>query len=473
MGDCVRQTNAVRLLISISYSSFLNFPSSPSDRDMSSVHETNDHLMERGEFSGQDFQLASSKHWLWFWVALLGASLPMLIPYLVEMWSYEHYRYIPFVFLVVGYLVWTRSDRVIRPPAGWLGWTMVICGVIAILVAVLAPSTWFAGVGFVILSAAFVGSMRGPDDPSLLGSAVPLLMLTQIPLGQDQKLINRLQQVTTDLSSVALDVLGVPHSVEGNTMQLVSRELFVAEACSGIQSVFTLAFIACVIVAINRRRLWLTPIYLLISVLLAIAGNTLRVSAVAVAEHWFAVDLSEGWQHDVLGYVTLGIATLFLLSFDQLIVTLLHPANVGGSSSMDSPLIRVWNYLVADWHFSNDDGVYGGSSASRSTKKTRARLAGQASFKPHWLDDSDWRIRSTRFGCCSPSDQGRNQPGSKTAVEFLRGLQSQARVAPRDVPDHDCWSASSQSRWKATSIRTERRPLGCPNRSTVARSDRC
>ena len=384
MGDCVRQTNAVRLLISINYSSFLNFPSSPSDRDMSSVHETNDRLMERGEFSGQDFQLASSKHWLWFWVALLGASLPMLIPYLVEMWSYEHYRYIPFVFLVVGYLVWTRSDRVIRPPAGWLGWTMVICGVIAILIAVLAPSTWFAGVGFVILSAAFVGSMRGPDDPSLLGSAVPLLMLMQIPLGQDQKLINRLQQVTTDLSSVALDVLGVPHSVEGNTMQLVSRELFVAEACSGIQSVFTLAFIACVIVAINRRRLWLTPIYLLISVLLAIAGNTLRVSAVAVAEHWFAVDLSEGWQHDVLGYVTLGIATLFLLSFDQLIVTLLHPANVGGSSSMDSPLIRLWNYLVADWHFSNDDGVYGGSSASRSKKKTRAG----------WLD----KLLSNRIG---------------------------------------------------------------------------
>jgi len=311
------------------------------------------------DFAGQNSASVPSKHWLWFWVALLGASLPMLVPYLIEMWSYEHYRYIPFVFLVVGYLVWTRSDKEIRSPAGWLGWTMVIVGILAMLLSVLWPSIWFAGVAFVILAAAFVGSMRGTDGRNLYSSAVPLLMLIQIPLGQDQKLINALQGVTTDLSSVVLDVVGVPHSVAGNTMQLVSRELFVATACSGIQSVFTLSFIACVVVAINQRRLWLTPLYLVIAVLLALAGNTLRVTAVAVAEHWFARDLSEGWQHDILGYVTLGIATLFLLSFDQLIVTLLHPANAGGASSMDSPLIRIWNYLVADWQFSNDEGVYG------------------------------------------------------------------------------------------------------------------
>ena len=353
---------------------------------MTSATETNERRMERDDGLTTDYQLASSKHWLWFWVALLGASLPMLIPYLIEMWSYEHYRYIPFVFLVVGYLAWIRSDREIRSPAGWLGWSMIACGLLSILIAVLVPSTWLAGVGFVILSAAFIGSLSGPDDRSLLGSAVPLLMLTQIPFGLDQKLINFLQGVTTDLSSVVLDVLGVPHAVEGNTMQLASRQLFVAEACSGIQSVYTLAFIACVIVAINRRRLWLTPIYLLISVLLAIAGNTLRVTTVALAEHWFAADLSEGWQHDVLGYVTLGIATLFLLSFDQLIITVLHPATAGGASSMDSPLIRIWNYLVADWRFTNDEGVYGNLANPETVSRPKAGLLDKlVSSRTGWL----------------------------------------------------------------------------------------
>jgi len=307
----------------------------------------------------QDERWTADRRWTWFWGALLVVSLPLTIPYLIGMWSFEHYRYIPFVFVVVGYLVWTRSDRVLRAPAGWLGWTMVIFSIVLLVFSAFLLAEWFAGVAFVLLAGTCVASMRGIEDRSMLHAAVPLIMLIQWPIGLDSWLITRLQRVTTDLASVALDVLGVPHSIDGNIVQLVSGELFVAEACSGIQSVFTLAFIACVIVALYRRRLWLIPFYLVISVFLALAGNTLRVSIVALAQHWFGQDLSHGWQHDVLGYVTLGIATAFLLSFDQLIITLLHPAHVGGSDAMSSPFVRAWNYLVADWKFSTEDTVYG------------------------------------------------------------------------------------------------------------------
>ena len=325
---------------------------------MAVADEINKPIKDR-HHAGQEVDSNPNQRWLWFWAIILASSLPMMIPYLIGMWSFEHYRYLPFVFLVVGYLVWTRSDRVLRGPSGWAAWSLVIVGILTLLAAILVPSLWLAGLAFVMFCFAMIGSMRGIEDRTMIGAAVPLLMLIQLPVNLDTWLVNRLQGITTDLSSVVLDVIGVPHSISGNTMQLASKELFVAEACSGVQSVFTLAFIACVIVAINRRRLWLVPLYLLISVLLAIAGNTLRVTTVAVAEDWFAWDLSSGWQHDVLGYITLGIATLFLLSFDQLIMVLLHPASAGSDSSSDNPLIRAWNFLVADWQYSNDDGVYG------------------------------------------------------------------------------------------------------------------
>jgi exosortase len=338
---------------------------------MSAVNEIDELLRERDSF-GQDAESESSKRWLWFWAAMMAATVPMLIPYLIGLWGFEHYRYVPFVFLVVGYLVWTRSDHVVRAPYGWGGWTLVSIGMLATLGAILIPSLWFAGIAFVTLAAAMIGSMRSREERTLIGCAVPLLMLIQLPVDLDRRLINDLQSVTTDLSSVVLDVIGVPHAINGNTVQLVSRELFVAEACSGVQSVFTLAFIACVIVAVNRRRLWLMPLYLLVSVFLAIAGNTIRVTTVAVAEHWFARDLSSGWQHDVLGYITLGIATLFLLSFDQLIVTLLHPATASSDGAMDNPLLRAWNYLVADWRFTTDDAVYG-SAVTKEPKVSQRK----------------------------------------------------------------------------------------------------
>lgn len=306
-------------------------------------------------FSGSDVAV----RWRWFWLALLGMCVPMLVPYLAGLWNFEHYQYFPFVFLAVGYFVYTRWDRVFRAPRGWLGWGLVTLGVLGIVGSVLVPSAWLAGFSFVILALACLDSMSGEADRRLIGAGIPLLMLVQIPLRLDRSLIIRLQRATTELSSVVLDIVTVPHAVAGNVIQLASRELFVAEACSGIQSVFTLAFLACVIVAWNRRRIWLTPVYLLIAVILAVAGNVFRVTAIAAGSAWWGVDLASGWQHELIGYLALAVAGLMLLSFDQLVVTLLHPTNVGSGEMAYNPIIRVWNFVVAGWRHSGDETGYG------------------------------------------------------------------------------------------------------------------
>ncbi len=300
-----------------------------------------------------------SLRWRWFWLALLGMCVPMLIPYLLGMWDFEHYQYFPFVFLAVGYLAYTRWDGVFRAPRGWIGWVLVALGITGIVASLLLPSAWLAGVAFVLLAVACLDAMSGPDDRRLVGVGLPLLMLIQLPVGLDRMLIIRLQNATTELSSVVLDIMTVPHAVSGNVIQLASRELFVAEACSGIQSVFTLAFLACVIVAWNRRRLWLTPLYLLIAIVLAVAGNVFRVTAIAAASAWWGADLASGWQHEMIGYLALGAAGLLLLSFDQLVITLLHPTAGGGPETADNPIIRGWNYLVAGWRYSGEETGYG------------------------------------------------------------------------------------------------------------------
>ncbi len=297
--------------------------------------------------------------WRWFWLALLGMCVPMLVPYLAGMWDFEHYQYFPFVFLAVGFLVHARWDGVFRGPRGWLGWGMVAAGLLGMVTSLLLPSAWMAGLSFVILALACLDSMSGTDDRRLIGAGLPLLMLVQLPVGLDRMLILRLQRATTELSSVVLDIATVAHTVSGNVIQLASRELFVAEACSGIQSVFTLAFLACVIVAWNRRRVWLVPVYLVIAVVLAVAGNVFRVTAIAVASIWWETDLATGWQHELIGYLALGVAALFLLSFDQLVMTLLHPTNIGSGEMVHNPLIRGWNYAVAGWRYSGEETGYG------------------------------------------------------------------------------------------------------------------
>lgn len=286
--------------------------------------------------------------WTWFWGGLLLACVPMLGIYLMRMWRLEHYQYFPFAIGIVAWLVWTRSDRRFYPPANYLSLVALAVGGIAFVGAVVLRSPWFIAIAFFCFATACLASMRGRSGGSLLMLALPLLLLVRLPMGYDQLLVIELQRITTALSSVLLDVVRVPHAVDHNVIQLPGRELFVAEACSGIQSVFTLAFLSTLLIAIYQRRLWLAPFYLAIALVLAVAGNVLRVTMVAIAEIWWGLDWATGWTHDLLGYTTLGLSALFLVSFDQWIVCFLRPTRKSSRASKHNPVIQLWNWLVDD-----------------------------------------------------------------------------------------------------------------------------
>ncbi len=318
--------------------------SAVSENDPTEAHDGGD----RGFVARIRALIDRSSKWFWFWCALAVACLPMLVPYFADMWAMTHYQYFPFVFLAVGTLIYTRSDGMLYPPRGWVGWTTVAIGLLITATAILNQQVWLGGFGFVVLASGFVAALRGPEDRTLLALSLPLLMLVKLPLGLDELLIQRLQDLTTALASVMLDIFGVSHAIEGNIIKLAERELFVAEACSGIQSVFTLAFLASLLIAFLRRRLWLAPFYFAIAILLAVAGNTVRVTTVALAEVWNGTDLSSGFSHDLLGYTTLALAAALLLSFDRLIITLLHPIEFTSDGMLDNPMARLWNYLVSE-----------------------------------------------------------------------------------------------------------------------------
>jgi exosortase len=331
--------------------------------DMATAQTKSDSIREVRDLGSRQID------WRLFWVALLIVSIPMMIPYLSHLWSIDSYRFFPFAFLAVGALIYARWDREFHAPRGWGGWLTIALGLMCITLGVLLPTKWLAAVGFVAFCGALLASMRGPADRSLVGLVLPLVLLIRLPLGYDQLLVIQLQSITSGLASVFLDLLAIPHAVANNVITLATRELFVAEACSGIQSVFTLTFIATLLVIVHRRPLWLTPVYIVIAILLAVAANTARVTTVAVGEAWFALDWATGWQHELVGYIALALATLFLLSFDQLITGMLHPIDPHNDVEYEeNPLIRLWNYMIDGRQFLPADGetvttVAGGSGA--------------------------------------------------------------------------------------------------------------
>jgi exosortase len=282
------------------------------------------------------------RQWMIFWLVLLFANVPMVIVYLAGLWAQPHYQFFPFAFLAVGVLFFQRWDRVWMPPRGWitclgLGLSLALSLLGSFLFSPYLSMIGFAGIVLILLLSHNEGTNR-----SLAVVAILVGLLVRVPLGYDQLLINRLQITTTALSSVLLDFLRVPHATGNNTIQLASRELFVAEACSGIQSVFTLIFLAALLIVIYRRPIWFAPIYCIVGIVLAVFANVIRVTTVALGDVWIGVDLASGWQHEAVGYIALAIGILFLLSFDHLILSVLHPVDDGGGGN---PLVDLWNHF--------------------------------------------------------------------------------------------------------------------------------
>ncbi|WP_182870480.1 exosortase U [Stieleria mannarensis] len=288
-----------------------------------------------------NLELEPHPNWRWFWLGLLLAVLPLLVPYFISMWEKPTYRYFPFAIAAVAWLTYVRSDGHFYPPRGWFSWAAIGFALFLVAFGTVLQFPWFAAVALSILCAAMLYAMRGPDDENLLVVVLPLLTTVQL-IRADTLLVLWLQNVTTWMSSVMLDTLAVPHAVTNNVIQLADRELFVAEACSGIQSVFTLSFLAFLMIAWRRRRIWMAPLYIAIACLLAIFANVVRVTVVALVANSYEFDLAVGWPHELLGYIALAMAFGFLLSFDYLVATLLHRVP---EESEFNPLVSAWNYL--------------------------------------------------------------------------------------------------------------------------------
>lgn len=324
--------------------------------------------------------------WTWFWGISFLLCTPLVIPYLLDLWQLEHYRYFPFAIAAVVY--WTRK-RMLLPvygPRGYFAGVLLVSSFALLLLAMRAQSAWFGIVAFVLCAASFLRSQCGRNDWSLLGLVAPLLLLIRLPVGLDQLLIIRLQHVTSRLSSVVLDLCRIPHSMQGNVIRLPEKELFVAEACSGIQSVFTLMFVASLLIAWKRRSLWLTPLYFATATFIALASNVMRISIIALAQYTLDADLSSGLAHEVVGYMALGIASLILLSFDSLISAALHPISFFTKDLSGNPVIWLWNRLI-DPH-SISEVVYG----ERTSQLSRDA---QPLFQLTFLQRNRWASWST------------------------------------------------------------------------------
>ncbi len=288
--------------------------------------------------------------------AVLLGHAPLAVLHLRSLWLQEQYQYFPFVIAAVGYFLWSRWQEApaISPNAGswatrrWrsLPLWIVAAAVLTLVGSILVVSPWLAFVSLNIgLAAVFAMLGRQRAIPYLWGIWLLLWLLVPLPLGVDARLVRFLQQLSSQLSSAILELLGIMHLMSGNVLQLPTKEFFVDEACSGIISVMSM--IACAaIYAVWKNRSFAHLVGLvLMGVTWALVLNVLRICLIAAIYHFFDIDLSSGTIHEVLGLTLFLFMFLALVSSDYLLLLMFAPIDTThlGGTGQKNRLVRLWN----------------------------------------------------------------------------------------------------------------------------------
>jgi exosortase len=287
-------------------------------------------------------------------VVLAIAYGPLLWLFFRQQWQKPHYQFFPFVIAAFAWLFWHRYTE--GTPAcaaakrpSWAVHLLQVTAFLVLLFALVIRSPWCAMVSLIVLTASTFLSISGVRRVvNLWGIWLLLWLLVPAPFNLDQKLITKLQFVSSRLSSFVLDALSIQHLMEGNTLWLRAKQLFVDEACSGIISM--LSIVACaVIYAVFKNR---SPLHLALLALASIAWatllNVLRISTIAYALDVWGVDWSVGAPHEILSLVLFLVAFLALLCTDQILIVCLAPI-VPAWNEYYGHDIRFGKRLAASW----------------------------------------------------------------------------------------------------------------------------
>ena len=287
----------------------------------------------------------------WFpFALLLVGHLPFVFLDLKLTWTRTHYQFFPFALGAFGWMLWQRQNGASKRTK--LTRSLLILDVIVLLTGIVINSPWLGSIGmWLVLAAAAVSRRDGQTGSSLAYLALLPLLAVRLPANIDLYVITELQGITSRIASRLLNFIGILHLREGNIISLKSRALMVEEACSGVQSLFTLIFFALLICCGRRRSPFHGLLVLLGAVFFAGLMNVTRVVSIAIAQDSYAYDLSTGWQHDMLGYFVLGVAALLVYNLDFFLLGLTARVPDGDQNAPNSeyrnPIVAAFNFLIS------------------------------------------------------------------------------------------------------------------------------
>ncbi|MBZ5610189.1 MAG: exosortase/archaeosortase family protein [Acidobacteriia bacterium] len=257
----------------------------------------------------------------WFGGLLMACYAPLLYG-LVRQWATgEDMGHGFFVPLVAGFIAWRRRGELgaVQAAPNYWGLVVVVCGTVQMVLGTLAAQVFLARTAFLMSLVGAVWFLGGTRVLKILAFPLFLLMfMFPIPAIVYAQITLPLQLFASSVAETVLNLFGIPVLRDGNVLELANQRISVVEACSGMRSLISLAFLALVYAYFFDRKTWMRWLLLAATVPIAIAANAARVTLMGLIGEYRA-DLAQGFLHLAEGWVLFLVALGMVVVFHRLV----------------------------------------------------------------------------------------------------------------------------------------------------------
>ena len=248
--------------------------------------------------------------------ALLAWLYGPVVKHLVGQWAhdpnYSHGFFVPAFSLFV---IWSEKDRLRSLPLkpSFLGLLVLAFGLAVLTAGILGAELFLSRFSLLLVIAGLVVLIYGWNHMrSLLFPWLFLLFMIPIPTIVFNEITFPLQLVASRAAAYTLPLLGVPVLREGNIIQLPAMALEVAEACSGIRSLMSLATLAIIYGYLMETRISIRVILALAAVPIAVLANSLRIIGTGLLVQYWDPDKAQGFFHTFSGWLIFVVSLIML-----------------------------------------------------------------------------------------------------------------------------------------------------------------
>ncbi|MHB1558613.1 MAG: exosortase/archaeosortase family protein [Isosphaeraceae bacterium] len=304
-----------------------------------------------------DWGSSGSRDW---WVALGAAGALLVLTYgpnlleLGRVWSQdENYTHGFLVIPIAAYILWQRMVEIpwTEPRevgrSAWWGWGLLVLVLVARTLAYEWSYQWVETATLIPAITCLAWAFGGWQ---LLYRAAPailfLVFMLPLPKQINDSVTLPLQQLAATGSYILLQISGFWVVQQGNVLSLTTpfgpSPLDVAQACSGLKMLMTLAATVTATVMLFPMPIWKRVVVLLSAVPIALASNMARIVVTGWCYYYIEGEKGHHWAHDIAGWMMMPLA-LILVALELGLLAWLVPEATEAEREQEQVIVPLLN----------------------------------------------------------------------------------------------------------------------------------